>query len=62
MQEILPLLPVPVHVSLRAEKGIKLRELRMEDMQAFGYQLIFNVMDEENEAKEKEEDGEEMLT
>lgn len=61
MQEILPLLPVPVNVSLRAEKGIKLRELRMEDMQAFGYQLMFNVMDEENEAKEKEEDGEEML-
>lgn len=33
----------------------------MEDMQAFGYQLMLNVKDEENEAKEKEEDGEEML-
>lgn len=62
MQEILPLLSVPVHVSPWAEKGIKLRELRMEDMQAFGYQLMLNVKDEENEAKEKEKDGEEMLT
>ncbi|XP_075905590.1 testis-expressed protein 9-like [Nelusetta ayraudi] len=33
----------------------------MEDMQAFGYQLMLNVKDEENEAKEKEEDEEEML-
>lgn len=33
----------------------------MEDMQAFGYQLMLNVTEEENEAKEKEDEGEEML-
>lgn len=59
---MLPLLPVLVHVSQWPEKGIKHRERRTKDMQAFGNQLMLNVTDEENEDKEKESDGEEMLT
>lgn len=40
---------------------IKPEELRMTEMQASGYQLMLNVIDEENEVKEEEEDEKEIM-
>lgn len=40
--------------------AIKLEELRMAETQPSGYQLMLNVIDEENEVKEEEEDEKEI--
>lgn len=40
---------------------IKEKELRTAEMQPSGYQLMLNVIDEENEVKEEEEDGKEIM-